>query len=87
MCFVIVLDEERFKQVVARWRRRCPRLASWWFGPQTPPPQYNESAAPPQSQTKAKRPDSLTLPAYASYRKQTTSPAKKEVKGSEKSVA
>jgi hypothetical protein len=89
MCFIILLDDERFKQVVARWRRRCPRLASWWFGPQDPPPRYDEGTAPPQSQTKpvTKRPDSLTLPAYESYRKHKAGHIVKEVKESEKSEA
>jgi hypothetical protein len=86
MCFIILLTEERLKQAEARWRRRCPRLASWWFGPQGPPPLYDDRTSPLQSQAKpiAKRPDSLTL--YGGYRKRTASHNEKEMKDLEKAV-
>jgi hypothetical protein len=83
MCLVIVVNEKRFGEFVERYRHKYPRLASLINGPppQTLPPQYEEGPKPI-----TKRPDSLTLPAYAGYRKHTAGHTGKDVKDSEKAV-
>ena len=70
MCLVIFVSEERLDRVIAKskargkawWYRHFPRIAAWRWGPETPPPQYDEGTSTQQHQIKATtRPDSLTL--------------------------
>jgi hypothetical protein len=78
MCLVIFVSEERLDRVIANsrarakawWYRHFPRIATWRWGPETPPPQYDEGTSTQKSQIKATtRPDSLTLPNYGGIRK------------------
>jgi hypothetical protein len=77
MCLIIFVNKDQFQAVQERidelkFRRACRRLVSK-FSPArgTSPPPYTEGASVQQAPRKAtfKRPDSLTLPMYASYRK------------------
>ena len=77
MCIIVYLNEDRFQAIQeringSRFRRACRRLVSKFSSAQeTYPPPYTEGASVQQTPRKAifKRPDSLTLPMYASYRK------------------
>jgi hypothetical protein len=77
MCLIIFVNKDQFHVVQKRikglrFRRACRRLVSK-FSParETYPPLYTAEASVHQAPGKAtfKRPDSLTLPMYASYRK------------------
>lgn len=84
MCLVIFVNQERFTRegarVEAKYRRRFPRLMTWLFGPQAPPPHYDERIPTQQSQIKPVtiRPDSLTLPKYGGLRKHVGDQISKE---------
>jgi len=75
MC--IYLNEDRFQAIQeringSRFRRECRRLVSKFSSTQERYPRpHTEGASVQQTPRKAifKRPDSLTLPMYASYRK------------------
>ena len=94
MCLIIwvnkdifVGEKERINEDESRFRRSVRRLVSKFIpGREASPPPYAEGASVQQGPWKAtfKRPDSLTLPIYAGYRKHVGAQILEEVAGSEK---
>jgi hypothetical protein len=94
MCLIIwvnkdifVGEKERINEDESRFRRSVRRLVSKFIpGREASPPPYAEGASVQQGPRKAtfKRPDSLTLPMYAGYRKHVGAQILEEVAGSEK---
>jgi hypothetical protein len=85
MCIIIwdkeQFDDERARIEKRREQRRCRRMFSKFFPCQTSPPEYAEHPTVMIHQhgsNEINRPDSVSLPRYASYRR--TAKARKDDK-------
>lgn len=92
MCIIFFVNKDQFqaeKERIngSRFRHACRRLVSK-FSParETSPPLYTEGASVQKGPRKAtfKRPDSLTLPMYTSYRKHVGTQTAEGLLGQEK---
>lgn len=94
MCLIIWVNKDifmgekkRIDEEESRFHRAVRRLVSKFVpGREASPPPYVEGASVQQGPRKAtfKRPDSLTLPMYADYRKHVGAQILEEVAGPEK---